>query len=77
MLGSTTLRWLLDIFWPLMVHQPWAKMVSGRGSPALMSIVGQYTAWWRRMSLPMRCTVAGQNLPYFSASSPKPPRAEM
>ena len=65
----------LEIFWPLAVHQPCANTVLGSGRPAASSMVGQYTAWWRRMSLPMTCTAWGQNLSYCAV--PTPPSALM
>ena len=58
--GSTTFPRLLDIFSPLTVHQPWAKMVFGSGIFRAIRIVDQYTACVVRMSLPTRWMVAGQ-----------------
>jgi hypothetical protein len=37
-------------------------MVRGSGNPADSRNAGQYTAWKRRMSLPMRWTARGQNV---------------
>ena len=34
----------------------------GTSIPAAISSAGQMTAWNLRMSLPIRCTLAGQNL---------------
>ena len=44
---------------PLTVMNPWPKTCRGSGSPALISIAGQITAWKRVMSLPMTCRSAG------------------
>ncbi len=41
-------------------HQPWARMVVGRGRPMAMRKAGQYTAWKRRMSLPTSWRSGGQ-----------------
>ena len=49
-------------------RKPCAKTRLGSGSPALSSMPGQYTAWKRRMSLPTRCTSAGQ--PRAASSAP-------
>ena len=50
----------LLIFSPPTSSQPCANTLRGNGSPAAISIAGQITAWNRRMSLPTRCTSAGQ-----------------
>ena len=42
---------------------------SGTSMPAAISIAGQITAWNLRMSLPIRWTVAGQNLSVRSSPS--------
>ncbi|MCG3768270.1 MAG: hypothetical protein JW394_0374 [Nitrospira sp.] len=39
--GSTTLPRLFDIFSPLTVHHPWAKIIFGSGRFSAMSIVDQ------------------------------------
>ena len=43
-----------------LTRKPWANIFLGIGSPADISMPGQYTAWKRRMSLPTKCTLAGQ-----------------
>ena len=48
-------------------RKPCAKIFLGMGSPADMSMPGQYTAWKRRMSLPTKCTSAGH--PHARSSS--------
>jgi hypothetical protein len=48
--GSMTFPRDLPILSPSLVRKPWPKTPLGRGSPADMSMPGQYTAWKRRMS---------------------------
>ncbi len=70
-MGSSTLPRLLPIFRPSLVRNPWPYTRRGTGSPALISMAGQYTAWKRRMSLPMMCSEAGQ--PAEASASGLPP----
>ncbi len=63
---------VFDIFRPPTVRNPWAHTcVGGSTSPAI-SMAGQYTAWNRRMSFPMRWTFAGHTLANRSSSEPYP-----
>ncbi len=48
-----------DIFSPPTISQPLAAIFPGRGRPCAISMAGQMIAWKRRMSLPTRCTSAG------------------
>ena len=59
--GSTTLPVVLLSLAPSFCHQPWVRMVLGSGAPRACSMIGQYTAWNLRMSLPMRWMSAGQS----------------
>ena len=53
------------------------KIVFGSGSPAASSMHGQYTAWKRRMSLPMRCTdCAAPSQNRWYSGCPAPPSAD-
>lgn len=58
-----------DIFSPPTISQPFAAIFPGRGSPCAISIAGQMIAWKRRMSLPTRCTSAGNVDSNFSGFS--------
>ena len=50
---------------------------SGTSMPAAISIAGQITAWNLRMSLPIRWTVAGQNLFLINAPAWRESRIEV
>ncbi len=52
--------------------KPWAKTCVGSGSPALISIAGQYRQWKRVMFLPMTWRSAGHQRDNASASFGKP-----
>ena len=52
-------RFVFDIFLPPTVRKPCAHTCVGGSTPAAISIAGQYTAWKRRMSLPIEWMFAG------------------
>jgi len=62
-----------EIFSPRTVHQPCARIVFGSGSPAAIRNAGQYTAWKRRMSLPIKWIACGKYL--FASAPPSEPSA--
>ncbi len=68
--GLMPVRFDLDIFSPPTISQPLATTLPGSGSPCAISIAGQITEWKRRMSLPIRCTFAGNVLSNFSWLAP-------
>ncbi|CAM5496990.1 hypothetical protein SVIOM342S_01410 [Streptomyces violaceorubidus] len=59
----------LLIFSPPTISQPLAAIFPGRGRPCAISMAGQMIAWKRRMSLPTRCTSAGNVDSNFSGFS--------
>ena len=70
--GEIPVSLLLLIFSPPTSSHPCANTFFGNGNPAAISMAGQYTAWKRRMSLPTKCTSAGQIESNFCSSSPYP-----
>ena len=46
---------------PSSSSQPWPKTFLGRGRFRLMSMAGQMMEWNLTISLPTKCTSAGQN----------------
>lgn len=59
--GSTTLPLDLLIFPPSSSSQPWPNTFLGSGRSSAMSVAGQMIVWKRMISLPTKCTSAGQN----------------
>ena len=70
--GWMPVRLVLDIFLPPTVRKPCAQTCFGGSTPAAINMAGQYTACWRRMSLPIRWMSAGQTRAKRSGSSTKP-----
>ena len=46
---------------PSSSSQPWPYTFLGRGRPRAMRMAGQMMEWKRTISLPTKCTSAGQN----------------
>ena len=67
----TTLPAVLLIFSPPLSSQPPTAHCAGGSMPADSSIAGQYTQWWRMMSLPIRWR-AGHQCSNVASSVPKP-----
>lgn len=60
-----------------LVRKPWPKTLRGRGRPAESSIPGQYTAWKRRMSFPIKWMLAGHPFSCTSLRLPLSPTSPL